>query len=52
MITGDLGRIGNFRLRKLMTKDPNYREPRTLNLNKALNNVNSGINNYIQDLSK
>ena len=35
-----------------MTKKPNYSEPCTLNFNKVFGNINSAIDNYIQDLSR
>lgn len=52
IICGDLRIIDNSKLRMLMTKCPIYNEPRTLNFNKAFDNINSTINNYIQDSSK
>ena len=51
IITGDLRSIDNAILRKLMTKGPNYREPRTLNFNKAVDSINSAIDSYIEDIS-
>ena len=35
IVTGDLRFIENRKLRKLMSKGPNFREPRFLNFNKC-----------------
>ena len=35
-----------------MMKRPNYRDPCTLNFNKVCDNINSAIDNHIQDLSR
>ena len=51
IITGGLCINDNSKLRKLMTKRSNYREPRALNFNEAFDDINSAINNCIQDLS-
>jgi len=39
IITGDLRLIENTKLRKLLTKGPNYREPCSINFSKALTEI-------------
>ena len=51
IISGDLRLIDNSKLRKLMTKSHNYREHHILSFNKVFDNINFGIDSYIQDLS-
>lgn len=51
-MTGDLRIIENSKLRKLMSKSPSRRKPRTLYFNKAFDNTNFVTDIYIQDLSK
>ena len=51
IITGDLRLIKNSKLRKLMTKGPNYREPRTINFSKALTEIKCAINACIETLA-
>ena len=48
IITGDLRLIKNSKLCKLMTKGPNYREPRTI---KALTEIKCAINACIETLA-
>ena len=43
IITGDLRIIKNNKLRKLLTKGPNYREPRTTNFSKALIDITTAL---------
>ena len=49
--TGDLGIVGNSKLRKLLTKGPNCREPRSTNFNKTFAEVTTGIDNCIENLA-
>ena len=51
IITGDLRLIENTKLRKLLTKGPNYREPRSINFSKALKEISIGIDELIESLS-
>ena len=48
IVTGDLRIVQNNKLRKLISKGPKFREPRFLNLNKCLNAVCSGLDEFIQ----
>ena len=50
VITGDLRIIENQKLRKLLAKGPNYREPRTLNFNKVKNEIKDAINTCIDTI--
>ena len=43
IITGDLRIIGNQKLRKLISKGPNYREPKTINWRKSRDNIELGL---------
>ena len=43
ILTGDLRFIQNSRLRKLISKGPNFREPRTINWNKAKEEIKNGL---------
>ena len=47
ILTGDLRIIENNKLRKIVSKGPNYREPKTLNWKKCKDNINLGINTLI-----
>ena len=51
IITGDLRIVQNSKLRKLLTKGPNYREPRTLNFHKCKSAITSGLDECIDNLS-
>ena len=51
IITGDLRIVENSKLRKLLTKGPNFREPRTLNFKIAFEKIKSAINQCIDNLS-
>ena len=50
VITGKLGIVNNVKLRKLLSKGPNYREKRTTNFNKAKKDVIFSINNLFDSL--
>ena len=50
VITGKLGIVNNVKLRKLLSKGPNYREKRTTNFNKAKKDVIFSINNLFDNL--
>ena len=50
-ITGDLRFVRNSKLRKLLTKGPNYREPRSTNLNEAFAEITTGFNNCTEKLT-
>ena len=52
IITGDLRLIENAKLRKLLTKGPNYREPRAINFNKCLTAITSAVNECIDKISE
>ena len=47
IVTGDLRIIENSKLRKLISKGPNYREPKTLNYNKCITFLESALNSSI-----
>ena len=51
IITGDLRIVENGKLRKLLTKGPNYREPKTLNFKIAFVKIKSAINECIEKIS-
>ena len=46
IITGDLRIVQNCKLRKLLTKGPNYHEPRALNYGKCQTTINEVIDNF------
>ena len=48
--TRDLRIVGNSKLRKLLTKGPNYREPRSTNFNKFFAETTTGLDNCIENL--
>ena len=50
VITGDLRIVENSKLRQLLTKGPNFREPRSLNFAKALNSIRCAITSCIDTL--
>lgn len=52
IITGDLRLIENQHLRKLISKGPNYREPRTLNLKKCRETIENGTEICTNNLLK
>ena len=47
IITGDLRIITNTKLRKLISRGPNYREPRTINWKHCQKEIETGIELYI-----
>ena len=47
VVTGDLRIISNSPLRKLLTKGPNYREPKTINWRKCREKIDDGLNSCI-----
>ena len=51
VITGNLNIISNFKLRKLLSKGPGYREPRNLNFDLASNTVKNAIKTFIESQS-
>jgi hypothetical protein len=51
IMTGDLRIIENQHLRKLISKGPNYREPRSINWNKCKEAVENGTDTYANTLS-
>ena len=50
VITGDLRLIKNDKLRKLLTKGPNFREPQQINLNKYFEVIKISIDNCVESL--
>ena len=51
VITGDLRVVSNQKLRKLLTKGPNYREARTLNYNKCKKEIADSLGVTIDSLA-
>ena len=51
IITGDLRVVQNQKLRKLLTKGPNYREPKTLNYNSCKKEIKSSLTLAIDKLA-
>ena len=51
IITGDLRIVENSKLRKLLTKGPNYRQPKSINLNKAKKEIITALNQCIENLA-
>ena len=47
IVTGDLRLVKNTKLRRLMSKGPNYREPKTLNFNKCLKSIEAALDGSI-----
>ena len=52
IVTGDLRIIENSKLRKLLTKGPNYREARTINFSKCREEMERTISECASSLSK
>ena len=52
IITGDLRVISNQKLRKLFTKGPNYREPKTINYHKAKQSIEQSLSISIDKIAK
>ena len=50
VITGDLRLVENEKLRKLLSKGPNFREPKSLNFHKASVEIMTSINNCIENI--
>ena len=51
IIAGNLRIIKNSKLRKLLTKSPNYREPRTINFSKALIDVTIALDTCTESMT-
>ena len=51
IVSGDLRVVSNQKLRKLLSKGPNYREPKTLNYSKCKKEINSTLLLAIDSLS-
>ena len=47
ILTGDLRVIGNQKLRKLVARGPNFREPKTINWGHCKTEITSGLDSYI-----
>ena len=43
--------IENSKLRRLLTKGPNYREPRSLNFSKAFNDIKSALDSCVDSIN-
>ena len=50
VITGNLAIVNNSKLRKLLSKGPNYREKRTINFNKAKKDIIFALENLTETL--
>ncbi len=50
ILTGDLRIIQNARLRKLISKEPNFREPRTINWVKAKEEIKKGLDICVNNI--
>ena len=51
VVTGNLNIIKNNKLRKLLSKGPNYREPKTLNYNKCFSSIESDLQDMVDKLT-
>jgi hypothetical protein len=51
IVTGDLRFVTNPKLRKLFSKGPNYRENKTINYHKCMNEVKSSVDNLIDSMT-
>ena len=51
IVTGDLRIVENTKLRKLLSKGPNYREPCTINFNKCISAITAALTTCITNLS-
>ena len=47
VITGDLSIVENVKLKRLLSKGPNYREPKTTNWKNAKKEILSGVSNFV-----
>ena len=52
IVTGDLRIVTNGKLRKLLTKGPKYREPKSLDFSKAKEHIMSGLKTCISEWSE
>ena len=52
IVSGDLRIIENSKLRKLLTKGPNYREPKTLNYKKCKQSIESAMSSSMESLAE
>ena len=50
IVTGDLRIITDQHLRKLISKGPNYREPRSINWKKCRETIDDGLESYISNI--
>ena len=50
IVTGDLRVIQNNKLRSLISKGPNFREPRFLNFDKCLNTIKSNVKEFADQM--
>ena len=50
IVTGDLRVIENVKLRKLLSKGPNYREPRTLDLKRSALSIKNSLEEFVTTL--
>ena len=51
IMTGDLSFVKNKHLRKLISKGPNYREPRNINWNKCREVISGGLDAFVDKTS-
>ena len=51
IMTGDLSFVKNKHLRKLISKGPNYREPRNINWNKCREVISDGLDAFVDKTS-
>ena len=51
IVTGDLRIVENSKLRQLLTKGPNFREPQTINYGKCQTIINESLDSYITNLA-
>ncbi len=51
ILTGDLRIVENSKLRQLLTKGPNFREPQTINYGKCQTIINESLDSYITNLA-
>ena len=52
IITGDLRIVENSKLRKLLSRGPNYREPKSLNFSKALSEIKTALDTCTENLAE
>ena len=51
VVTGDLRFITNDKLRKLLTKGPNFREPKTVNYNRCYTVIENSLTEFVEKLA-